>query len=208
MNDLVLLARLLEYPEDDGLLASLSHARELVVASSLGERSKSGLHAFLDGLEASDPLVVQESYVEMVDRNRRGSLHLFEHVHGESRERGGAMIDLQEFYATHGAKLATGELPDYLPVVLEFASQAPAVERGEFLAELLPVVATLVAEHSRKGSLWAPVLEVVLEACGGSLDDARRVRPVSGSEPSVDEIWQEPVVEFSGECAARGGEAT
>jgi len=206
MSDLVLLARLLEYPEDDGLLAHLDEAGALLEAGSLSGRSREGLGAFLSWMRETDSLVVQESYVEQVDRNRRGSLHLFEHIHGESRDRGGAMIDLQEFYAQRGAPLAEGELPDFLPVILEFAAGAPEREAKEFLAELAPVVARLVAEHARRGSLWAPVLEAVLEVCGGSVDDARKVPLAHDAEPELDELWEEPMVEFAGECAPTGGE--
>jgi nitrate reductase delta subunit len=208
MSDLVLLARLLEYPDDDGLLAHLPEAESLLREGSLSQRTSEGIASFLTWMRDTDSLVVQESYVEMVDRNRRGSLHLFEHIHGESRDRGGAMIDLQEFYAQRGAPLAEGELPDYLPVILEFAAGAPDREGKEFLAELAPVVARLVAEHARRGSLWAPVLEGVLEVCGGSLDDAHKVPVATDPEPDVDELWEEPLVEFAGDCAAPGGDAT
>lgn len=208
MSDLVLLARLLEYPDDDGLLAHLPEAASLLREGCLSQRAREGIASFLDWLRDTDSLVVQESYVEMVDRNRRGSLHLFEHIHGESRDRGGAMIDLQEFYAQRGAPLAQGELPDYLPVILEFAAGAPDREGKEFLAELAPVVARLVAEHARRGSLWAPVLEAVLEVCGGSVDDAHKVPLATDPEPELDELWEEPLVEFAGDCGTPGGETT
>lgn len=206
MSVLVLLARLMEYPQDDGLLAHLDEAGALLEGCGLSDRSREGVREFLTWMADADPLLVQESYVEQVDRNRRGSLHLFEHVHGESRDRGGAMIDLQEFYAERGAPLAEGELPDFLPVVLEFAAGAPERQGREFLAELAPVVARLVAEHARRGSLWAPVLEAVLEVCGGSLDDARKVPVDAGPEPSLDERWEEPIVEFAGDCTPSDAE--
>lgn len=200
MIDLLLLARLLEYPDDDGLLAHLDEAKRALGASGLTKASLDGISGFLQWMGDSDSMTVQESYVEMVDRNRRGSLHLFEHIHGESRDRGSAMVDLQEFYTQRGFAMAPGELPDYLPVILEFASGAPVKESAEFLAELAPLAARLVAEHSRRGSPWAPVLVAVLEACGGTLEDARRVPAASEPEPSVDELWEEPMVEFAGDC--------
>lgn len=200
MSDLVLLARLLEYPEDAGLLAHLDDAGNLLERSRFQGRVREGLQSFLAWMRETDSLVVQESYVEMVDRNRRGSLHLFEHIHGESRDRGGAMVDLAEFYAQRGLEMSQGELPDFLPVILEFASNAPVREGSDFLGELAPVVARLVAEHGRRGSLWAPVLEAVLVVCGGSLADARKVPQATEAEPAIDEIWEEPMVEFAAAC--------
>lgn len=200
-DDLLLLSRLLDYPAEDGLLSSLVEARERLEAASFAPEIKAGLAEFLSWLSDTDPFVIQETYVELVDRNRRGSLYLFEHAHGESRERGGAMIDLAEFYRERGLELAKDELPDYLPAVLEFASHAPAKEGALFLRELAHLAEAIYAEHSRRGSLWSPVLAAVVDACGGSIPAARRLVPVSEPEPDIDALWQEPAVEFAGDCA-------
>jgi len=208
MNGLPLIARLLEYPEDAGLLAHLDEAFVEVAAVDLPQVARRGLEDFLAWMRMSDPLVVQESYVESVDRSRRGSLHLFEHVHGESRERGAAMIDLRQFYAERGYEMSGSELPDYLPVVLEFASAAPDAERRRFLAEIVPVVARIHAVHARAGSPWEPVLAAALVACGGTLEQSRAQVPETSPEPHVDEAWAEPEVVFSGDCATAKGDAT
>lgn len=207
MNGLPLIARLLEYPEDAGLLAHLDEAVAELSAVDLPAAARRGLEDFLAWVRFTDTLVVQESYVESVDRSRRGSLHLFEHVHGESRERGAAMIDLRQFYAERGSGMSGTELPDYLPVVLEFASTAPEGERSRFLTEIVPLVARIHAVHARAGSPWEPVLAAALVACGGTLERSRSQAPDSTPEQHVDEIWAEPEVVFSGDCSTPRGDA-
>lgn len=203
MNECFFLARLLDYPQEDGLLANLPEAIALSGTLDLPEPVRQGIGSLLGWMLSADSLTIQETYVEMVDRSRHGSLHLFEHVHGESRERGAAMIDLQEFYAERGLTLVPGELPDWLPTILESAATAPPEAARRFLAELSPVVEKIVAEHSRKGSLWTPVLDGVLALCGASSEAARKL-PAPPPEPSLDELWDEPAVEFSGSCTTAG----
>lgn len=203
MSEALLLARLLDYPEEDGLLAHLEEAQEMLQAAQFPEATRQGIASLIGWLACTDPLTIQETYVEMVDRSRRGSLHLFEHVHGESRERGAAMIDLREFYAQRGMELSSSELPDWLPAILEFSSTAPDGKERQFLSELAPVVGRIVAEHSRQGSLWTPVLDAVLHLCGGS-SEASRALPPGAPEPHIDALWEEPMVEFAGSCATPG----
>jgi nitrate reductase delta subunit len=204
MSSLLLLARLLEYPQEDGLLANLEEARENVQQANFTQQSISALLEFLNHIAHMDVLVLQETYVEIVDRNRRGSLHLFEHVHGESRERGAAMIDLLEFYRERGMELSARELPDYLPAVLEFAASAPAQEGMRFLGEMRYLVEQIYAEHSRRGSLWSPVLAAVVEQCGGSVVNISS-RTTPEPEPDIDALWEEPAVEFAGDCKITQG---
>ena len=122
------LAALLSYPEPE-LIAALPEIRNEVsgnreILNLLREFENRPLHA------------LQERYVALFDRSRALSLHLFEHVHGESRDRGQAMVDLVRTYAQAGLMLAPGELPDYLPAVLEFASTQPPREARAFLGEI------------------------------------------------------------------------
>src|SRR6185312_12515534 len=94
------------------------------------------LEALIDSLARAEPLDAEAAYVQLFDRGRATSLHLFEHVHGDSRDRGPAMIDLAQTYDKAGLCLAPGELPDYLPVVLEFVSTQPPREARAFLGEM------------------------------------------------------------------------
>jgi nitrate reductase delta subunit len=128
------LARLLSYPDAvlrqhlPDLRAAL-HADKAIAASRLAE-----LDALMNSLAHGDALAIEGRYVEIFDRGRATSLHLFEHVHGDSRDRGPAMIDLAQTYEKAGLFLAPGELPDYLPAVLEFVS-TPTAERSPCLFE-------------------------------------------------------------------------
>jgi nitrate reductase delta subunit len=191
------LAWLLRYP--DAELRSLAPA----LAAALREEGAllPARLAELDGLAtrlaAADGMRSESEYVELFDRGRRTALHLFEHVHGDSRDRGQAMVDLAQTYERSGLVLTPGELPDYLPAVLEFASTQPPQQARAFLAETAHIVRaifTALAEHS---SPYATVLAAVLDLSG---EHAGRVE--LAAEPPLDESWAEP--EAFGGCDSRG----
>ena len=78
---------------------------------------------------------LQERYVASFDRGRARSLYLFEHVHGESRDRGQAMVNLLEIYRRHEFELNARELPDYIPLFMEYLAQRPDGEALDLLAD-------------------------------------------------------------------------
>jgi nitrate reductase delta subunit len=135
--------------------------------------------------------------VETFDRGRSTSLHLFEHVHGDSRDRGPAMIDLVNTYAAAGLMLTEGELPDYLPVVLEFASTQPPAQAKAFLGEIAHLVNSIFGALLARRSRYAAVMGALLDLAG---EEARAVEP--RAEPALDESWAEPPA-FDG-CASAG----
>ena len=159
------------------------------------------LTALIDRLQRTDPLQAESDYVELFDRGRSTSLHLFEHVHGDSRERGPAMIDLGQTYEKAGLILAEGELPDYLPAVLEFVSTQPVNEAKAFLGEMSHIFNAIFGALQQQGSAfasgYASVLGALLELAG---EKAQPVTPPA--EPPLDESWAEPVV-FDG-CSSKG----
>ena len=119
------LARLLGYPDAE-LRAHLPQIREVLHAEgALPAARLVELDALIASLTRQSDLDAEADYVQLFDSGRRTALHLFEHVHGDSRERGPAMIDLAQTYEKAGLYLAEGEMPDHLPVVLEFASTQP-----------------------------------------------------------------------------------
>src|SRR5512140_2989192 len=122
------LARLLSYPDAElrGHVPEMRNALHTERAITVGRLAE--LDVLMDSLSSGDPLDTEAAYVQLFDRGRATSLHLFEHVHGDSRDRGPAMIDLAQTYGEAGLYLAPGELPDYLPVVLEFVSTQPRRE--------------------------------------------------------------------------------
>jgi nitrate reductase delta subunit len=196
-KSLRVLAALLGYP-DASMRSHLREMRELVRE----ERALSGarlgeLDALMDALEQADPLDAESDYVELFDRGRGTSLHLFEHVHGDSRERGPALIDLGQTYEKAGLVLAEGELPDYLPAVLEFVSTQPAREAKAFLGEMAHIFNAVFGALRHRESAYASVLGALLELAGES---AQAVAPPV--EEALDESWAEPVV-FDG-CSSKG----
>ncbi|MGQ0511949.1 MAG: nitrate reductase molybdenum cofactor assembly chaperone [Betaproteobacteria bacterium] len=191
------LARLLGYP-DAGLRGELPEMRAALRAErALGAARLAELDALIDGLALSDPLDAEADYVQLFDRGRATSLHLFEHVHGDSRDRGPAMIDLAQTYDQAGLHLAPDELPDYLPVVLEFASTRPLREARAFLGEMAHIFNALYGALQDRGSSYAAVIGALLELAG---EKPQPVKPAP--EEPLDASWSEPPA-FDG-CARKG----
>jgi nitrate reductase molybdenum cofactor assembly chaperone NarJ/NarW len=203
------LAALLSYPDADlrALLPELKQA--LHSDTSLSGEHRPALEGLIDDLRQADPLDAEARYVDTFDRGRRTSLHLFEHVHGDSRERGPALIDLQQTYAQQGLFLKTTELPDYLPVALEFAAMQPYERAKEFLSEMAHLLQSIHAALARQQSLYAVAVAAVLDLAGepvqavGSCDTAAEPQAAE-SEFELDEQWTEPAA-FGG-CSAAGQE--
>ena len=191
------LAALLAYP-DAPLRGHLAEMRELLVEEGAVPASRlAELEALIEGLVRGDPLETEAAYVELFDRGRATSLHLFEHVHGDSRDRGPAMIDLGLTYEKAGLVLAPGELPDFLPVVLEFVSTQPPKEARAFLAEIAHLLNVIFGALAKRGSAYASVLGALVELAG---ERAQAVAPAA--EEALDESWAEPAV-FDG-CSSKG----
>ena len=196
-KSLRVLARLLGYPDAE----LRDHLSELQLAlheeRALTPLRISELDALIAQLSGPASLDTEAAYVELFDRGRATSLHLFEHVHGDSRERGPAMIDLAQTYEKAGLFLAEGEMPDFLPVVLEFTSTQPPREAREFLAEMAHIFNAIFAALQQRNSAYAAVLGALLELAG------EKPQPVliAADEP-LDTVWAEPVV-FDG-CSTQG----
>ena len=191
------LAALLGYP-DAQLRSDLPEMAELLaVEAALAPPRRAELDALMLSLARTDPLQAESDYVELFDRGRATSLHLFEHVHGDSRERGPAMIDLGQTYEAAGLVLAEGELPDYLPAVLEFVSTQPAREARAFLGEMSHIFNAIFGALQHQGSAYGSVLGALIELAG---EKAKPVAPPA--ELPLDEAWAEPVV-FDG-CSSQG----
>jgi nitrate reductase delta subunit len=196
-RSLRVLARLLGYPDAElrGKLAELREALHDERALPLQRLAE--LDALIDSLALAATLDAEAAYVELFDRGRATSLHLFEHVHGDSRDRGPAMIDLAQTYEKAGLFLAEGEMPDFLPVVLEFTSTQPPREAREFLAEMAHIFNAIFSALQQRGSAYACVLGALLELAG------EKAQPVQvAAEEPIDAVWKEPVV-FDG-CSSKG----
>ena len=164
--------------------------------------TRAALRSLTDGFADSDLYDLQESYVMLFDRSRTLSLNLFEHVHGEGRDRGGAMVSLIETYRGAGFEPATAELPDHLPVLLEFLSTRPAAEARETLADAAHILEALNARLVRRDSAYGAVFAALLQLCGSRPDSAAVAELLDQPEEdpddleAIDRVWQESEVRF------------
>jgi len=200
------LAAFLEYP-DQRLVDALPEAHALLRDErSLTRDARAGLERFLDYCAGRDLVTLQENYVALFDRGRATSLYLFEHVHGESRDRGQAMVDLLQMYEQHGMYLGPGELPDYLPVFLEYLSQLPPKDARSLLAETGEILASIADELTRRGSHYSFVVGALLPLAGlrnGAApedvnDDDATKPPDAADYRALDAAWADEPVRFVG----------
>jgi nitrate reductase delta subunit len=191
------LALLLSYPGEQ-LRAVVP---ELVAAindeAALPALRRAEIQALAADLLRAEGLEVESRYVELFDRGRSTSLHLFEHVHGDSRDRGPAMVDLLKTYASAGLQLEGRELPDHLCVVLEFASTQPPRLAKAFLGEMAHILQAIFSALRQRESAYASLVAAVLELAGQKVEAV----PVAPEE-SLDASWEEPVA-FGG-CSQHG----
>ena len=203
MQTFRVLSALLCYPEPE-LLDALDELSEVLDAERLlPPAARGALDGFIAQLADTDPLDAQERYVALFDRNRSLSLHLYEHVHGESRERGEAMVRLATLYKLHGLHIAANELPDYLPLYLEFLSLQPDQAARSLLAEAVHVIAALADKLQARNSPYAALLRAI-EALAARPADADAVQDVRGKlDPAADDLatldrqWEDEVVRFT-----------
>ena len=171
------LGLLMSYPKPDWI----SHLDEctalLMEEDFLPKKHLREVLAFIEELKAADIYSAQEEFVATFDRGRSHSLHLFEHIHGESRDRGQAMVNLSDAYEEKGFIIDQAELPDYIPLFLEFLSQIPVDEALELLGEPIDIVATIAARLKERGSSWYVVFDALVALS--------RVRP---SQDRIDEV--------------------
>jgi nitrate reductase molybdenum cofactor assembly chaperone NarJ/NarW len=153
-----LLATLLDYPEPELLDAIKEIDQEL---EAFPEAVQGALQPLLALLSEHPLIELQENYVATFDRNPAHSLHLFEHVHGESRDRGQAMVDLLDEYRRLGLEMATNELPDHVPLFLEVLGNIDATEAQTLLGEAIHVLAALGDRLARDESPYAGVFTVL-----------------------------------------------
>ncbi|MGE8678028.1 MAG: nitrate reductase molybdenum cofactor assembly chaperone [Achromobacter marplatensis] len=157
MNLYRLLSALLSYPEPE-LLDALGDVESMLADFPDAEEA---LQPLVGYLATNDLIAVQENYVATFDRNRSHSLHLFEHVHGESRDRGQAMVDLLETYRGQGFEPVVSELPDHVPLFLEFMGVIDPAQAQDLLDEAIHVLAAIGARLAKGGSPYAGIFAVL-----------------------------------------------
>ena len=161
MRTFKVLSVLLMYPETDWLAALPELDEVLASEAGFNGEARTALAPLLALLRDTKLIELQENYVATFDRNPSHSLHLFEHIHGESRDRGSAMIDLLQEYWKHDFDASSAELPDYVPLFLEFLSLLPADEALALLGDAVHVLAALGRKLAANGSPYAAAFQVL-----------------------------------------------
>ena len=196
MKTFKVLGLLMSYPDPQWLPHLDEFESVLVQEKFLPNKQLKAVLAFIDELRATDIYSMQEQYVATFDRGRSHCLHLFEHIHGESRDRGQAMVNLASAYEEKGLVIGQAELPDYIPLFLEFLSLCPADEAVALLGEPVDIIATIGARLKERRSSWAPMFEalVALSKVRPDMDRIREVLaegPEDNSLEALDKEWEE-----------------
>lgn len=209
MISLKVIARLLDYPEQ----ALFDHQQALVEAlepaSELDLHHSAQLILFIRRFCARPLLDVQAEYCELFDRGRATSLLLFEHVHGESRDRGQAMVDLMAQYRDAGLEIDSRELPDFLPLYLEYLASRNQAEARGGLQDIAAILALLGARLQQRESPYAVLFDLLLTLSGTEVKSASLESQVAGearddTPQALDAVWEEEQIKFLGEegCAS------
>ncbi len=193
------LSLLLSYPSRE-LQEFLSVAVKEVKEEALLPADKiSGLEIFCNDFIRTDLTDWQAEYVQLFDYSRSASLHLFEHVKGDSKDRGQAMVNLMEFYKENGMQLTGRELPDHIPVFLEFLSTLSVTKSAELLAETVNILERISIALNEKENLYGKLFQAIVSLSAKQPDKAITTEMIKNEKPlDLDAEYEEAPVEFGG----------
>ena len=204
-------AALLHYPSAELAAAAGDIAALVKEEGRVSRHARAAIDRLTAQLMLGDLLTAQEAYVGLFDRSRSLSLHMFEHIHGESRDRGQAMVNLAAHYETHGYSIGSNELPDYLPLFLEFLSLVEPREAADLLSDVVHIVSAIRIRLERRGSDYTGIFQALEELAARRPDSAavesllERDKPPAVEAAELDKEWEEAPA-FSGApdggCAA------
>ena len=202
MKTLKVLSALLTYPSAELVAAADEMKQALRVEALLGPWQIDAVIRLIDELAQGDLFDLQERYLLLFDRTRSLSLHLFEHVHGESRDRGQAMVDLLKLYEETGYSPTAAELPDFLPLFLEFAATREPAEALDLVGEPAHVFMALKERLGKRNSSYAVVFEALVALSQARPDEAALAALRAEPDPEPDDLaaldaaWEEEEVIF------------
>lgn len=203
------ISALMDYPQE-GVIQHKDELKNIIVSDQiLTDESKQAMCDFLEAQCKLDILDWQSDYDALFERGRNLSLLLFEHVHGESRDRGQAMVDLMEQYKTAGLALDKNELPDYIPLFLEFLSTQDRENAKAWLMDVSHILAVLATRLEERNSGYASLFNALLEMSQASVDLTEIREAVAKEEPdytneAIDKVWEDEAITFGGN-ATEGG---
>ena len=204
-----ILSILLSYPNQETIDNLDLMREELTKENLLGKKALKQLTDLMTWMGKTDILDIEEHYVDRFERTSSLSLYLFEHIHGDSRQRGQAMVDLTNYYRQHGLSTLPSELPDYLPIFLEFLSFMPKKDAKNHLGEVINILQVLLERLTNQASPYAAVL-FALKSLTPSLPNFSLIQEIiskdKGSLPSneiLDGLWEDKPVTFMGNSLAK-----
>jgi nitrate reductase delta subunit len=210
-KSLRVLSALLTYPTQDLKSAVPEIRTALAEDGLLAEKNQHRLERIIDEIENNDLIDLQERYVLLFDRTRSLSLHLFEHVHGESRDRGQAMVDLQQLYEQHDLAPTRDQLPDFIPLFLDFVSRIDGKEARGLLNEPAHIFEAIRLRLKKRKSMYSSIFSA-LQILAKSKPKASEVEamlnepdPDPNDLEALDAAWEEEEVLFGPTAAAGNG---
>ncbi len=197
MKTLKILGALLTYPSKEQVEALPEFRSLLEKEKWLPKESLKALYHLMDWMASEDLLDLQEEFVALFDRTPSLCLHLFEHVHGDSRDRGQALVDLSGVYKDAGLLINTEEMPDFLPLFLEYLSVIEVAEAAQNLGEISNVLGVLSGRLKNRQSPYAAAFDALIEAASNKPDAktvAEALIEAAGKASTfneLDESWEE-----------------
>lgn len=201
MNILKVISVLMNYPSQELQQFATELCEEVRAAKEIPPAVREQMVVLVDSVCRRDLMEVQEEYGVLFDRGRSVSLLMFEHVHGESRDRGQAMVDLMSNYERNGYDIAVRELPDYIPLFLEFLAQRPDIEARQGLADVGHIFGVISARLQERNSLYSVLFDALLIISGAEVDIDRLKAQAAVEErddtlEAMDKVWEEEQVTF------------
>jgi nitrate reductase delta subunit len=196
------LSALLTYPTAELQEAAAEIGVAIEADRHIPARLRANLQKLVEGFAAGDLYDLQERYVLLFDRTRSLSLHLFEHVHGESRDRGQAMIDLKMQYEQAGLAMTAAELPDFLPLFLEYLATRPFAEACATLGQPAHIFAALAERLRKRGSSYEAVFRALVALAAAKPKDEEVSSLLQLPDPdandlaALDRAWEDEPVQF------------
>ncbi len=210
IRTLKVLSALLTYPNEELQAAAADLRAALRNEGMVPPGVMRSLDLIIDEIAANDLFDLQERYVDLFDRSRSLSLHLFEHVHGESRDRGQAMVDLLALYEETGLAASPAELPDFVPLFLEFLATRPFAQVSELIGQTAHILTVLADRLARRGSAYEAVFRALL-ALADAKPEAAAVAAIAAEGDrdaadlaALDAEWEDVPVTFGPETMTGG----
>ena len=203
------LGALLDYPTVELQAAADEIEQALCEERVLSTADLDGVRSFIDRLRCSEIMDLQEYWIGLFDRSKRLALHLYEHSYGESRDRGQAMVNLALTYRMNGFELNAAEMPDYLPLFLEFLSVIPEIHARRYLTDAIEIVEALRIRLGERDSTYAALLSALVTLASREAD-TEQVEAILAEEPQdpasleeLDREWAEEPVDFAAGSALK-----